>query len=99
VKANAYYTKLEESPVYYAAVILHPYYKYYCDNSWASNPDWLAAANTAFQVLWAEYKPCLDQREPVRRKAIVSSGIDSAIDAMVEPDQRFDGGPAQLDEF
>jgi hypothetical protein len=32
-KANAYYAKLEEYPVYYAAVILHPYYKYYCDNS------------------------------------------------------------------
>lgn len=98
-KANAYFAKLDESPVYYAAVILHPYYKYYCDNSWASNPHWLTAANAAFQKLWAEYKPSLDQCEPVRRRAIVSSGIDNAIDAFVGDERRFDGGPAQLDEF
>jgi hypothetical protein len=32
-KANDYFTKLDDSPAYYAAVCLHPYYKYYCDNS------------------------------------------------------------------
>jgi hypothetical protein len=35
-KANDYYTKLDNSPAYYAAVCLHPYYKYYCDNSWGT---------------------------------------------------------------
>jgi hypothetical protein len=37
-KANEYYTKLEDSPVYYAATILHPYYKHYCDKAWAEKP-------------------------------------------------------------
>jgi hypothetical protein len=32
-KANNYYAKLNDSPAYYAAVCLHPYYKYYCENS------------------------------------------------------------------
>ncbi|KAG9381496.1 hypothetical protein A1F94_007150 [Pyrenophora tritici-repentis] len=34
-KADAYYNKLDDSPVYYAATCLHPLYKYYCENSWA----------------------------------------------------------------
>jgi hypothetical protein len=34
-KANEYYTKLDDSPAYYAATILYPYYKYYYDRAWA----------------------------------------------------------------
>jgi hypothetical protein len=30
-KASEYYTKLDDSLAYYAATILHPYYKTYCD--------------------------------------------------------------------
>jgi S-adenosylmethionine:diacylglycerol 3-amino-3-carboxypropyl transferase len=33
VKAKEYYRKLNNSPVYYPATGLHPYYKYYCENS------------------------------------------------------------------
>jgi hypothetical protein len=43
-KANDYYTKLDHLPAYYAALCLHPYYKYYCDNSWENKPEWLTAA-------------------------------------------------------
>ncbi|KAA8622731.1 hypothetical protein PtrV1_04037 [Pyrenophora tritici-repentis] len=32
-KLNAYYTKLDESPAYFAATCLHLYYKNYCENS------------------------------------------------------------------
>ncbi|KAJ6197809.1 hypothetical protein J3E72DRAFT_191157, partial [Bipolaris maydis] len=42
-KANAYYFKLDSSPFYYAATILHPYYKRYCDRSWRLKPEWLRA--------------------------------------------------------
>jgi hypothetical protein len=31
VKAREYYNKFDLSPAYYAATILHPRYKYYCD--------------------------------------------------------------------
>jgi hypothetical protein len=31
VKAEEYYRKLDDSPVYYAATCLHPYHKYYCE--------------------------------------------------------------------
>jgi len=32
-KASDYYAKLDLSPAYYAATILHPYYKTYCEAS------------------------------------------------------------------
>ena len=32
-KANEYFSKLDDSPAYYAATSLHPAYKHYCDNA------------------------------------------------------------------
>lgn len=55
-KLQKYYKKLDDSPAYYAATILHPYYKYYCDNSWRRQPGWLERADSQFQELWSEYK-------------------------------------------
>jgi hypothetical protein len=54
-KADNYYSKLDDSPAYYAATILHLMYKYYCDKAWAKKPDWLEASNASFQALWAQY--------------------------------------------
>ncbi|KAG9382302.1 hypothetical protein A1F94_006223 [Pyrenophora tritici-repentis] len=56
-KANDYYNKLDRSPAYYAATCLHPYYKYYCENSWVDKPEWLTSANAGFLQLWQSYKP------------------------------------------
>ena len=39
LKANKYYNKLNLSPAYYAATILHPRYKHYLDAAWAEKPD------------------------------------------------------------
>jgi hypothetical protein len=41
IKAREYYNKFNLSPAYYAATILHPQYKTYCDTAWAANPKWL----------------------------------------------------------
>jgi hypothetical protein len=38
-KANEYYAKLDLSLVYYAAIVLHPYYKLYCDSAWSDRPN------------------------------------------------------------
>jgi hypothetical protein len=35
IKARAYYTKLDDLPAYYAAMLLHPRYKLVCDGAWA----------------------------------------------------------------
>ncbi|KAG9379739.1 Dimer Tnp hAT domain containing protein [Pyrenophora tritici-repentis] len=80
-KLNAYYTKLDESPTYFAATCLHPYYKNYCENSWRDKPSWLEANNAGLKQLWAFYKPQIQRqsRPPVR----LSSGINDAINALV----------------
>ncbi|KAI2483714.1 hypothetical protein Ptr902_06031 [Pyrenophora tritici-repentis] len=80
-KANDYYNKLDDSPVYYAAVCLHPYYKYYCENSWADKPEWLTTANAGFKQLWQQYKPSC-QRPPSRTNTTtIANGIDDVIES------------------
>lgn len=97
-KANKYYGKLDDSPVYYAAVCLHPYYKFYCDNSWVEKPDWLSSANARFQRLWKTYKP---HRQPLNPRTTIpatTSGIDDAIGAFTSrPDNREE--VAHQDEY
>jgi hypothetical protein len=83
-KANDYYSKLDLSPVYYAAKILHLYYKTYCEVAWADKPEWLDANNHAFQALWGEYKG-LKSRPAGRRPRVVVNDIDNDIKALVNP--------------
>ncbi|KAI1523064.1 hypothetical protein PtrSN001A_011469 [Pyrenophora tritici-repentis] len=79
-KADDYYSKLDDSPVYYAATILHPMYKYYCDKAWAKKPDWLEASNASFQALWAQYNT---SPRAIRPSAVIPSDIDDAIDSIL----------------
>jgi hypothetical protein len=94
-KANTYYEKLDQSLACYAAVCLHPYYKFYCDNSWQDKISWLDTANTGFQQLCAEYEPILLQIP--RRRGPPASSIDESISAFVDADSG--GSEASLDEF
>jgi hypothetical protein len=82
VKASEYYTKLDLSPAYYAATILHPYYKTYCEASWSKKPEWLDANNRSFCALWAEYNT---SPRVIRRPEVLSSNMDNAIDSLVDP--------------
>jgi hypothetical protein len=83
-KANKYYSKLHLSPVYYAATILHPYCKTYCDTAWAEKPDWLNVNNEAFQALWGEYKG-IQVRQPPSRPTVIINDIEDAIEAVINP--------------
>jgi hypothetical protein len=94
-KANTYYEKLNQSPAYYAAICLHPYYTFYCDNSWRDKVSWLDTANAGFQQLWAECKPVLSQIP--RPQAPPASNIDEAIGTFVNANSG--DGEASLDEF
>ncbi|KAG9382232.1 Dimer-Tnp-hAT domain containing protein [Pyrenophora tritici-repentis] len=75
VKAREYYNKLDLSPAYYAAIILHPRYKSYLDAAWADKPDWLESSNRKFQHLWAEYK-AYRSRAYALNEPIASEGVD-----------------------
>jgi hypothetical protein len=94
-KADGYYSKLDDSPAYYAAVCLHPYYKHYCENSWADKAGWLDTNNAAFRQLWALYKPVAALNP--RSRPSTSSDIDNAIDALVSHNKG--SSELNLDEY
>ncbi|RYN60367.1 hypothetical protein AA0117_g13082 [Alternaria alternata] len=96
-KANNYYNKLDNSPAYYAAVCLHPYYKHYCDNSWADKPEWLSTASAGFQRLWQTYKPQHQRPLAARTSATtIANGIDDVIGAFI---RRKNNVEADEDEY
>ena len=81
-KLNYYYGKLDDSPVYYAAVCLHPFYKNYCQNSWETDhPDWLTSNEAALFTLWGNTKPT-PKTPPQVAKASGRSSIREAIAAL-----------------
>jgi hypothetical protein len=79
-KANNYYAKLDDSPAYYAAVCLHPYYKHYCENSWRDKPAWVESGNSSLQLLWAQYKP--QSLHVACPKARTLGGINNTINTL-----------------
>jgi hypothetical protein len=91
LKADEYYSKLDDSPVYYVATCLHPYYKYYCENSWEHKDGWLPAANVRFQELWRSYKKAQPSPPP---KSARTGAIDEVIEALTARRNcvRGDGG-------
>jgi hypothetical protein len=82
-KASNYYSRLDDSPAYYATAILHPYYKTSCKAAWVDRPEWIEANNLAFQALWTQYEVAV---VPVRLPRVVSNNINDAIDSLTEPD-------------
>ncbi|KAI1509635.1 Dimer-Tnp-hAT dimerization containing protein [Pyrenophora tritici-repentis] len=84
-KLDRYYLLLDDSPAYYAACCLHPYYKSYCEKSWRDKPSWIRAGEAGLQQLWAQYRRPL---APLARTlAPRTSSIRDAIAAMVNTDQ------------
>jgi len=56
-KLDEYYSKLENTPVYVAAVELHPRFKWkYFEKHWSIHPSWIKEARTAFSRLLGEWQ-------------------------------------------
>lgn len=57
-KLNNYYTMLENTPAYVAAVVLNPRYRWeWIETVWAARPEWVVNAKRQVQELWeSEYK-------------------------------------------
>ena len=58
-KMNQYYSMTESSPVYIAALVLHPGYKWlYFEDNWSEHLDWISDAKYKMQKFWdSSYKP------------------------------------------
>ena len=55
-KLDEYYQKTDQSPVYVAAVVLHPGLKWkWLEKAWKDRPQWIKEAKNNVQMLWSEY--------------------------------------------
>ena len=87
-KLDLYYTKLEDSPYYYAAVCLHPRYKRYCKTVWQDKPHWIKTGELQLQQLWALYKPSttVQQQPPIQPR---QTSIQDSIAALLDTEQPY----------
>ncbi|KAF5228115.1 hypothetical protein FANTH_14595 [Fusarium anthophilum] len=74
-KLDKYYSRLDETPVYYAAIALHLAYRWgYFEDVWADRPDWIQTAKSLVEELYrSHYEPRIISRdrergEPVTKK-------------------------------
>jgi hypothetical protein len=99
-KLSKYYAKLEDSPAYYGATILHPYYKYYFVNSWTGEyTEWLTRANVQFRELWSTYKTAAHSVSSPPRKRARANNIDDYAERHVKPPRAQESTTNSEDEF
>ena len=56
-KMDEYYAKLDNSPLYVAAVVLHPHFKWkWIEKQWRERSNWIKAAKDAFNDYLFEYE-------------------------------------------
>jgi hypothetical protein len=56
-KLDEYYTRLDQSPIFCAAVVLHPRQKWrWFEKHWAGRQDWIDQAKVIIEQLWRRYK-------------------------------------------
>ncbi|KJZ68816.1 hypothetical protein HIM_11790 [Hirsutella minnesotensis 3608] len=57
-RLDEYYNKLDETPIYYASLALHPAYRWgYFETVWSGRPTWVSKAKDMVQSIWdREYK-------------------------------------------
>lgn len=81
-KLNEYYTLLNETPAYTAAIVLHPGFRWaWIESTWAERQDWISDARARVRNLWdSEYKTqplsaeeAIDPPPPKRRRGGESS--------------------------
>jgi hypothetical protein len=76
-KLNKYYTKLDETPIYYAATVLHPGIQWsFLTKAYGEKEEWLIAARQLIQKLWEE-----EYRDLPAQWEISSSNLPAAVRA------------------
>jgi hypothetical protein len=82
-KLDQYYSKLDESPVYVAAVVLHPCHKWrWFEKRWKERPKWLITARQAFTKLLNQYRyyePPEDVHSSIKRQRNTPSDVTNQI--------------------
>ncbi|KAL5610632.1 hypothetical protein FOBRF1_006749 [Fusarium oxysporum] len=72
MKLDRYYTLTEDSPVYLAALIPHPAFRWSTvESQWGDHPDWLVRGKAAVQELWEEYRNLPVEQETIPEQPTV----------------------------
>ncbi|KAH7461835.1 hypothetical protein FOMA001_g18917 [Fusarium oxysporum f. sp. matthiolae] len=66
-KLNKYYSRLDETPIYYTALALHPAFRWgYFENEWKDNTKWVMKAKQMVREVWeSDYRQLQVVRSPV----------------------------------
>jgi hypothetical protein len=66
-KLDKYHNLLDETPIYYTALALHPAYRWdWFDEIWKENPDWITRAKAIVHEVWIRDYAQLDVRTSSR---------------------------------
>lgn len=96
-KLVKYYEKLDDTPVYYASVVLHPQHKDLLKKAWREKPEWLRKNDAAFKKLWSEYRDrsitstTSNSMPPPPRRVHARSGRDDFLATFAGDEEESDG--------
>jgi hypothetical protein len=91
-KLEFYYNQSDVTPIYRAAVLLHPRMKWrWCEKYWRSKPDWIADCRASIAKLWSQYKD-----KPIR---FTTTSASAARIATIPQDEWSSLGTDDLDQL
>ncbi|KAM6505364.1 hypothetical protein FSOLCH5_15493 [Fusarium solani] len=105
MKLDKYYGLTDDSPIYVAAVVLHPRMKWsFVDKFWNDRLDWRDKARRDVRQLWeAEYKHRViliqPERPPERRRIVVASGLNDFLDNLTCPAAQLEEDRDEYDHY
>jgi hypothetical protein len=77
---DKYYQRLDDCPVYYAAVALHPAFRWrYFETKWVDCPDWITSAKSKVKDLWEsgyQKRPISDNMTTLRLSKTKASFVN-----------------------
>ncbi|EXU95447.1 reverse transcriptase domain protein [Metarhizium robertsii] len=106
-KLDEYYNRLDETPIYYTSLALHPAYRWgYFETVWSGRPEWISRAKDMVQLVWDSGYKTLDisveeRGEPAtkRRRTQYYSPFEQFKDeARIRPCEERDSDEAE-DEY
>ncbi|KAG7423080.1 Zinc finger BED domain-containing protein DAYSLEEPER [Fusarium oxysporum f. sp. raphani] len=104
MKLDKYYTLTEDSPVYLAALVLHPAFRWpSVESQWADHPDWLERGKIAVRELLEEYRKLPVEQDTIPEQPTAARKTTDLDDFMASvrklSTQRAPSAPPTRDEY
>ncbi|KPA35844.1 transposase [Fusarium langsethiae] len=104
MKLDKYYTLTEDSPVYLAALVLHPAFRWpSVESQWTDHPDWLDRGKIAVRELWEEYRKLPVEQDTIPEQPTAARKTTDLDDFMASvrklSTQRAPSAPPTRDEY